>query len=184
NTGNWFKAACPDNVAARPESLGGIYRIRRQGTAKVEDPRGAKLDWEKVAVRELIVLLADSRPVVRDRATAALARRGPQAIAALADAVQKGSPETKRTAIWALTRMDLPAARGAVRPALSDQNDSVRLIAIQSAGLHRDGDAAQRLGELVKAAAPPVRRAAAVALGRIGRGDAVASLLNAVCMDN
>src|SRR5690606_36372592 len=60
---------------AKPEIGGAIYRIRRQGAHRMDDPRGLKIDWQ-AASREpatLLPLLADARPAVRERAKEAVA---------------------------------------------------------------------------------------------------------------
>src|SRR5690606_4223795 len=46
DTGGWFRIGCPTSQIAKPEILGGIYRIRKTGGAEVDDPRGLKLAWD------------------------------------------------------------------------------------------------------------------------------------------
>src|SRR2546425_445825 len=67
DTGAWFIHGCPISRVAKPEIKGAIYRIRKIGAAALQDPRGEKLDWQ-MAPAGLVKLLADRRPVVRDRA--------------------------------------------------------------------------------------------------------------------
>ena len=92
----------------------------------------------------------------------------------------KAPREGRLNAVWALTRIDGPAVRKAVRPALADADLDVRLAAIHSAGLHRDVGALEDLIKLLAHADFAVRRQAATALGRIGKPDAVPPLLNAL----
>ncbi len=40
DTGGWYKLCCPTSQFHKPDVLGAIYRIRRQGAPKVDDPRG------------------------------------------------------------------------------------------------------------------------------------------------
>ena len=47
DTGGWFRIGCPSSRIAKPEILGGIYRIRRRGVTPTNDPRGRKLEWAK-----------------------------------------------------------------------------------------------------------------------------------------
>src|SRR5437773_4078834 len=68
DTGGWYKLCCPTSQLHKPDVLGGIYRIRRQGAPRFYDPRGSKLDWGRMAARDLTNLLSDPRPVVRRRA--------------------------------------------------------------------------------------------------------------------
>src|SRR5205823_9159696 len=67
DTGGWYKLCCPTSQLAKPDVLGGIYRIRRTGAPRVRDPRGVNIAWT-AAPPELARLLGDSRPAVRNRA--------------------------------------------------------------------------------------------------------------------
>ena len=40
DTGGWYKLCCPTSQLHKPDVLGGIYRVRRQGTPKIDDPWG------------------------------------------------------------------------------------------------------------------------------------------------
>ena len=97
----------------------------------------------------------------------------------LAQVAKESSTESRRNAIWSLTRIDNPAARKAVRAALKDPNESVCLAAIHSASVWRDAGALPRMLDALKRRSPAVQRAAAEALGRFGAKNAVASLLTA-----
>ena len=48
DTGAWFIHGCPISRVAKPEIKGAIYRIRRIGRARMQDPRGGKLDLASV----------------------------------------------------------------------------------------------------------------------------------------
>src|SRR5205085_9251874 len=73
DTGGWYKICCPTSQISKPDALGGIYRIRRKGAAKIEDPRGSNMTWAKAKLTEFIERLDDPRPVVRRRAVNATA---------------------------------------------------------------------------------------------------------------
>ena len=88
--------------------------------------------------------------------------------------------QVRLNAVRALTRIDGPAARKAVRQALTDADLDVRLAAIHSAGLHRDVGALNDLIKLLTHADFAVRRQAATALGRLGKPEAVPPLLGAL----
>jgi putative membrane-bound dehydrogenase-like protein len=177
DTGNWY-SLCPGSHVGKSLIKGGLYRVRRQGAPVPADPRGRSLKWDALSARDLTRLLDDGRFAVRDRAAAVLARRGAAAVPDLRQAVRGGaSPRLRRNAVWALARIDGPEPRPAVRLALGDGDAGVRQAAAYAAGLHRDAEALPRLRELLAGDAPPIRREAAAALGRLGQPAAVPALL-------
>src|SRR5947207_11128918 len=97
--------------------------------------------------RQIVNQLASPLPMVRDRAVRELVKHGKDAVADLV-AFRKNSyePIARREAVWALTQIDSPDARKAVRDALTDANPLVRRVALYSIGLWRDHDALSRLG--------------------------------------
>jgi putative membrane-bound dehydrogenase-like protein len=180
DTGGWFRIGCPTSQIAKPEIKGAIYRVRRQDAPRPTDPRGLALKWDRLSAHELAGLLDDERFAVRDRAVETLGERGPAAVDAIRKVLHTAtSVPARRNAVWALTRIEGAEARGAVREALADRDSSVRLAAAHGAGLDRDAEALQALLKLVVTdAAVPVKREAATALGRIGRGAAVPALFD------
>jgi putative membrane-bound dehydrogenase-like protein len=162
DTGGWFRIGCPTSQIAKPEILGGIYRIRKTGGAKVDDPRGKNLVWDGVKHAEQfwIGLLADPRPAVRDRAIDMLVSRRP--VEALQQAVKTSPNETvRRNALWTLIRIDTWAA-GTVADEIFDKDPSpsVRQVAVRAAA----HDAlAKRLPQETD---PSIAAAIAVRLGR------------------
>jgi putative membrane-bound dehydrogenase-like protein len=181
DTGGWFRNGCPASQVAKPQQLGGIYRVRRKD-ASVVDPRGRALDWDKADAEELAGRLADARFGVRDRAIHELAKKGKVAVPPLAAllAEGKGTPNTRLEALWALTRIEDTDARKAIRAALADPDLDVRLAAISSVGLYRDADAMPALMKLIENEDPTIRRQTATTLGRLGNARAVPDLLNAL----
>jgi putative membrane-bound dehydrogenase-like protein len=180
NTGGWFRIGCPTSQVAEGPLTGAIYRVRRTGRHRQDDPRGTKIAWKDAGDAKLAGLLGDDRFVVRDSAISALARRGKAALPALRAAQRDQSPDVRRNAIWALTRIDDAGARAAVREALADSEPSVLLAAQHSAGLWRDAESADRMLALLKSDRPAVRRNAACGLGRIGNAAAAPYLLDAL----
>src|SRR5204863_8077614 len=73
--GAWFNYGCPTSKIARPEVLGAIYRIRRKDVPRVEDPWGESLVLAALDPPELVALLDDPRPKVRDKVIDRLGRR-------------------------------------------------------------------------------------------------------------
>jgi putative membrane-bound dehydrogenase-like protein len=182
DTSGWFLRGCPTSRIAKPEVKGAIYRIWRQGAPGPRDPRGLALRWDDAEPKVLAGRLDDPRWVVRDRAVHHLGKRGREAVPALQVVIHRGfTIRARRSAVWALARLELPEADAAIRDALSDTEASVRLAAAHALGLHRYTDGLEPLAQLaVSDTEPAVRRAAATALGRIGRSAAVPALLAAL----
>jgi putative heme-binding domain-containing protein len=192
DTGGWFYRGCPTSQLAKPDVLGAIYRVRRKGMTTLPDPRGRRIDWQKLTDAQLVQLLNDTRFTVREQAIAACARRGQSIIARLAQAVQRADGRIRQDALWALTRLAAArddsaesqaiakAAHAAIRPALSDRTADIRQIACRSIATYPDPAAVEQLMKIVQFDEPPVRRQAAHALGVIGDARAVAALLEAL----
>ena len=83
-------------------------KLRHCSAASVAPPEGNQGDVPSAAVRQ--------------RAIRELTRAGGPAVPVLASAVKSAAPaEARRNAVWALTRIDSPQARAAVRAGLEDQ---------------------------------------------------------------
>ena len=180
-TGGWYRRCCPSSNFYSPEVKGAIYRIRREGAPAPADPRGLRLDWDRLTNDELSGLLGDSRPAVRRRATHALAKQVKAAVPALTAIFDASRPpvEARLRAVWAATRISDPAARVVVRRALADPDGVVRQAALHAVSLWRDRDALSSLLAALREPSPAHRRVAAEALGRIGAREAVPALLAA-----
>ncbi|HZY88356.1 MAG TPA: PVC-type heme-binding CxxCH protein, partial [Gemmataceae bacterium] len=180
DTGGWYKLCCPTSQLYKPDVLGAIYRIRKKGAPKADDPRGLKLAWSKLSAKELAVLLDDARPAVRRRAIGALGKKGAEAVPTLTEVARKGgSAEARRNAVWAATRIEGDSARAVARAALADADETVRQVAAHSASVRRDRGAVTALLRLLGGDSPHNRRVAAEALGRIGDRRIVPALLGA-----
>jgi putative membrane-bound dehydrogenase-like protein len=177
DTGGWYKLCCPTSQLYKPDVLGAIYRIRRLGTPRVEDPRGRKLAWAKMASADLARLLADERPAVCKRAVETLAARGAAGLVALKDVRDALMPRARVAAVWTATRIDQPEARTFVRQSLADADETVRQAALHSISVWKDRQAVPVLLKLLKSPSVANRRAAAEALGRLGDRSAVPALL-------
>ena len=184
DTGGWFRSGCPTSQVAKPQITGAIYRIRRQDAKSVDDPRGLRLSWEKLPATDLVRLLDDVRPAVRERAIVTLAARqsaaGQEAVEALAAALadRSSAPWRRAGAVWALTRIGSAAAQSAIRGSLDDTDAVVRQAAASSAATTGDAQAAAML--VVRLAADDdqaVRREAATTLGKFREKSAVPALL-------
>lgn len=177
DTGGWYKLCCPTSQLVKPDVLGAIYRVRKQGAARVADPRGRQIAWDTWA-RDIKAnpgagpaLWSDPRSAVRRRAVEELAKRG---VLIPPTASLDGS----LSAVWCATRIDGPAARAAVRRELHSEHAVVRQAALHSISLWRDHDAVDPdLLRIMRTGSPHERRVAAEALGRIGDKRAVKALL-------
>lgn len=178
DTGAWYKLCCPTSQLAKPDVLGGIYRVRRQDAPRVQDPRGRALQWKTMSAPNLVALLKDERTAVQGRAIRELASRGATVISALSDVLRTSpSVDARRNAVWTLTRIDGVEARSASRAGLADSDETVKHAAIHAAGLLRDPGAVPQLRQALKTNVPSIQRAAAEALGRIGDAKAIPDLL-------
>jgi putative heme-binding domain-containing protein len=122
---------------------------------------------------------------VRRQAIHQLSKQGGEVVSVLAGLLENGgSAEARRNAVWALTRIGETEAREAVRTALHDKDNSIRHAAIHSVGVWRDSGALPQLVESLKTGSPPLQRAAAEALGRIGDPKAIPELLAQSAHDN
>lgn len=178
DTGGWYKICCPTSQLAKPDVLGGIYRIRRTGAKLVVDPRGQQLPWAQLDAPTLARLLADARPEVVERAQARLGHLGEPAVPTLgAAATEEREAHVRINALWTLARIEGAAARAATRAALRDPDAGVLRVALHGVSLWRDAAALEAILPLLQHADAAVVRAAAEALGRSGRAQAVAPLL-------
>jgi putative membrane-bound dehydrogenase-like protein len=177
DTGGWYKICCPTSQLAKPDVLGGIYRLRRNGVAAVGDARGAKIAWAQLSTGALTKLLDDPRHVVRQRAIAEHGNRGAGAVESCASLLRSGTLMAKQNALWSLSRISGDAALRVVREALAD--DAVAPVALQCVALARDHEALPAVQSLLASKDVAIARDAAEALGRIGDKQSVRLLLEA-----
>jgi putative membrane-bound dehydrogenase-like protein len=184
DTGGWYKMCCPTSQLVKPDILGAVYRIRRKGVTKIDDPRGKQLAWDKLSPKQLAELLQDARPAVRRRAIETLAGKGKEATKALTGILCfSASVEQRLAAIWTAARLGNPIGQGLIHWVLQTKDnlsESERLAALHGVGLWRDGNAVPLVLRWLDQGSPHVRRAAAEALGRIGDKKAVPPLLEAL----
>lgn len=185
NTGGWFILGCPLSRVAKLDVPGGIYRIRKTGAAKVNDPWGTKLNLKSMAVASLVAATKDPRIAVRDHAIELLISKGEAAVLSIKSSLMKSASEEMRAAgIFALSRIATPNAMIGVRSGLIDPSVVVRTSAARALGLAKDKLSVDKLMELVQKDRFAVRRQAATALGQIGDKRAVPALLKASAINN
>jgi putative membrane-bound dehydrogenase-like protein len=169
DTGGWYVDACPLSVIAKAEHKGAIYRVRKVGAEKMDDPRGTNLKLETLAPEALAKHLEDARPFVRERSLELLVGKGEAAINALTSASEQAKDaEARCAAVFGLGRIATPAALKSARAKLSDADPQVRTAAARVAGMNKDQAAVERLIQIVKSDDLPVRLRAATSLGQIG----------------
>lgn len=181
DTGGWYKVCCPTSQLAKPDVLGGIYRVRKKGASKVKDPLGTEIAWDKANAKTLAGLLNDPRLFVQRRATAGLRTMGVKAVSVLQELVSNSpSAEVRRRAIWTLCGIDDVSSREALIIGLTDKDTTVQQSAVHALGLTRDEAALPALLRIIHLGEPGPARAAAEAIGRIGNRKSVSDLLTAV----
>jgi putative membrane-bound dehydrogenase-like protein len=180
NTGGWFIAGCPLSRVAKLDVHGGIYRIRKNGAQKVEDPWGHQLNLDSISGESLTAYIKDQRNAVRDNVIEKLIETGAPAVASIKNSIMNSVQEDLRAAgVFALYRINTPDALKEIRSALTDSSAVVRTAAARVLGLAKNKEAVDQLMEIVQKDKAPVRRQAATALGQIGDGRAATALLNA-----
>jgi len=107
--GAWFNYGCPTSKIAKPEVKGTIYRVRNTRAPAVADAWGNSLKLESMPPSELVGLLADSRPKVRERAADRLVKLGQPAVASLANIGRDASARTLRSS--ATSAVTLPGSK-------------------------------------------------------------------------
>ena len=140
DTGGWFYRGCPTSQISKPDVLGGIYRIRRNGMTTVPDPRGNRVDWTARTDTELMRDLKDTRFAAREKAIQECVRRGEKVINRLAATARSADLPARRNALWTLARLasnpvsaEQPSIQTAIcNPlfsATNDRHESIRQTA-------------------------------------------------------
>jgi len=170
DTGGWFYRGCPTSQFAKPELLGGIYRVRRDGKVGHADPRGLSVAWDSLTPDELLELFADGRHVVRASAVNEAVTRGAEMISLLSTAIKTAEPLVRRHAILALGRLsqDPVLAKESVSVLMQAVRDSLpelRQLACRGLGFSHGPVEIAGLFSLLQDSTPHVRRQAQTTLG-------------------
>jgi putative membrane-bound dehydrogenase-like protein len=185
DTGSWYVQHCPTGRIRKVHRTGGIYRVQPVKFTPQADPWGQKIRWDKLFPGELAGLLADRRPMVRDRARETLAGRGKSSIPALTALLDGTGPRpvstaTKQRALWELAAMTDDAALPPLRKALRSANPELAAVAARGLARHGDKKAGPNLARLLASPSLPLRRAAAEALSHCGDASAVPAIWKAL----
>ena len=177
-TGGWFIKGCPLSQVSKPELQGSIYRVRKKGAAKIEDPFGNAIDWPSLDIVTATKNLEDPRPFVVDKAANHLVDRGGESVNALADLLRTSANAYARTrAVFVLYRINSNESIAAMRNGLSDKDLHVRLATARVLGLVKDKGSVDRLIQMIQNDEPACKRQAATALGQIGESSVIPALL-------
>ena len=181
DTGGWYVDACPISRIAMPQVRGTIYRVRKDGAPRVDDPWGRNVDWAAVDAATLTALLSDSRPRVQDHAVERLVALGGATTASLSELTANTGalPAPRIAAVQALARIATPNALAVVRDALGDATPELQAAAARTMVMTRDPMALFDLLPLLHSEQPWVRRQSAEALSHLRDPIAVTALLNA-----
>jgi len=188
DTGGWFYRGCPTSQLAKPDLLGGIYRIRRDGMTTQVDPRGQRIDWRKQTPGQLIRLLNDTRWTVREQAKNECVKREAVIVPLLKTSVARGDLRVRNNALWVLTRLASEPATAkeatlALRPALKDAVPEMRQAACRGLSRSVDNVNWRWLESLLQDSDPGVRRQAATTLGMLGQPDSIRVILTSLGRD-
>ena len=121
NTGGWYKICCPTSQLSKPDVLGAIYRVRRVGGRRIEDPRGLKIAWDKLKPAALCDFLSDERVFVQRRAIEELRKSGDSAVSGLTKVIARMTKGKRAKTIkskedWLDEYREMETARGAEWP--------------------------------------------------------------------
>ncbi|MHB8955106.1 MAG: PVC-type heme-binding CxxCH protein [Pirellulaceae bacterium] len=186
DTGSWYVQHCPTGGIRQSPAMGAIYRIRSRAAKQLADPWGLQLDWADPSTEQLVSLLSDPRPAVREKASRGLIRQGAPAIDPLT-AVLRGTgasasvidaKATRQAAIWTLAAIDHDASLLPLHELLDDADADSVALAARAISRRGDGNIAPRLRALLGHSQPHVRMAAAEALADCGDAASVPALLD------
>ena len=168
DTGGWLSWGCPFSKRAMPEIKGAIYRIQRKDISVRHDPRGLKLLWGSLKPKDLIHLLNDSRPVVRDKAVNAIIARGDSILDLMSNLIVKSSDSAfRKRCLWAVSRIKSKSSLVFLQKALNDLDSGVRQVAARSLGRLKDKTALMPMIPLLSDSSSSVRATAATAIGQL-----------------
>ncbi|MBX3732640.1 MAG: HEAT repeat domain-containing protein [Verrucomicrobiae bacterium] len=183
DTGGWYKLCCPSSQLVKPDVLGAIYRVRRQGAERAKDLWGRA---QRPAVSDAGGLetalrgLSDESWAIRDAAARWLVRIGNPAVDGLRRmAAAPGAGGAGQEPLWTLFKIGTPAASAVLVQALEHPDPLSRRVAAKALSLQPDLEVAAPLTQLLRAEDPALVRSGAEGLGRLGAREAVPALLSA-----
>lgn len=187
DTGGWFYRGCPTSQFAKPELLGGIYRIRREGMTTHPAPLGTDIDWSSESPASLVKRMNDTRHHVREQAIQACVERGQETLPILKTQVIRGDVRIRENSVLAITRLLTDknlgeAAASALMPALRDAQTHIQQSACRGLGFVPNPSNAiiDAVRALQASESPSVRRQAHTTLGQLGDPRAIHGLIDSL----
>ena len=187
DTGGWFYRGCPTSQFAKPELLGGIYRIRRDGMTTLPNPLGTDIDWSSESPASLVKRMNDTRHQVREQAIQSCAERGQETLPILSVQVVRGDIRIRENAVLAITRLLSDpnlgdAVASALLPALRDTQPHIQQTACRGLGFVRNPSdvIVEAVQALQNSDSPSVRRQAHTTLGLLGDPRAINGLIESL----
>jgi putative membrane-bound dehydrogenase-like protein len=178
DTGGWYVQHCPTGKIRNSKVPGAIYRVRRDDAPKIEDPRGLKIEWDKLTPADLVQLLSDKRHAVAQRAQLALISRGNDSVGPL---IQFAVKRSSRRALDTLGQIDSNAARAFLTLRLRTAGSAEEICFIASAlARQRDKSAADALEYWIDKCSSHPRLACAQALAVCGRHESIPAILRSL----
>ena len=180
DTGGWYKLCCPTSQLVKPDVLGAIYRVRKTGAHKVDDPWGEKIEWKKLDKSDLGQLLDDPRPVVQRRAIDQVQLNGFKALQVIVNANKTSS--ARLNSVWLAVR---DQDHEVLAYSILDQREDVRKASLHGLALlaHPTDLVTGIVEGCLKDNSLAVRRVAAEALGRMKAKNAIPAILEALAYE-
>ena len=181
----WVQTLLPDVATAQAGRAGAIYRVRPPQRSSCRWPTSACADWrfigDQLDAAKLAGLAGQWPRAAGGAPDAAMTaasvhsdRRQWPRFEAASSKLGGHTAEARRNAVWTLARIDDPAARAAVRLAMTDADDDVRQAALNVVSLWRDRDAMPDLLKVLETGTPlNLPRGGPKLLGRAGDTAAV-----------
>lgn len=183
DTGGWYRLCCPSSQLAKPDVLGAIYRVRRDGEARPKDL------WSRIAppvtadasgFQRAAGALASDAFHERESMARWLVKSGDAALPELRKAILEGSSWRQRQeAVWVVFRVGTPAGQKILMEALRSADPGLRRTAAKALSLRPDSGATDRLLTLLDSDDPALIRSGAEGLGRLRARAGVPILLSA-----
>ncbi len=181
DTGGWYKLCCPTSQLVKPDVLGAIYRVKKNGAHRIDDPWGEKIEWRKLGKDDLIHLLAVPRPAVQRKAIDQILLHGLDPVDVARAALYQDA-HTLPNSVWLGMRGETSKAVPFLASLIPCSAPNIQNIALYGLALHGQTDekVAEDIEDSLKDTSLSVRRIAAEALGRMKVKKSIPAILAAL----